>query len=52
MGSVLFHVGLLVIFFGHLAGLLMPISIFDALGVAHSFKQILASPASRRWLAG
>ncbi len=41
-GSVLFHVGVLVIFFGHLIGLLTPIEIFDALGISHSAKQILA----------
>ena len=41
-GSVLFHVGLIVIFFGHLIGLLTPIQIFDALGISHSAKQILA----------
>jgi nitrate reductase gamma subunit len=42
IGSVLFHVGVLVIFFGHLGGLLTPIWIFDALGISHSAKQILA----------
>lgn len=42
LGSVLFHVGVLVIFFGHLVGLLTPIWIFDALGVSHSAKQVLA----------
>ena len=41
-GSVLFHVGVIVIFFGHLVGLLTPIQIFDALGISHSAKQILA----------
>lgn len=41
-GSVLFHVGVLVIFLGHLVGLLTPIAIFDALGISHSAKQILA----------
>ncbi len=41
-GSVLFHVGVLVIFFGHLIGLLTPIAIFDAMGISHSAKQILA----------
>lgn len=41
-GSVLFHVGVLIIFFGHLVGLLTPIAIFDAIGVSHSAKQILA----------
>lgn len=42
LGSVLFHVGILVIFFGHLIGLLTPIQIFDALGISHGFKQTLA----------
>ena len=42
VGSVLFHVGILVIFFGHLGGLLTPIWIFDALGISHGAKQILA----------
>lgn len=41
-GSVLFHLGVLVIFFGHLGGLLTPIALFDALGVSHGFKQGLA----------
>jgi nitrate reductase gamma subunit len=41
-GSVLFHVGVLVIFFGHLVGLLTPIWIFDAIGVTHGAKQTLA----------
>lgn len=42
VGSVLFHVGVLVIFFGHLGGLLTPIWIFDALGISHGAKQLLA----------
>ncbi|MBD9374197.1 respiratory nitrate reductase subunit gamma [Rhizobium sp. ARZ01] len=41
-GSVLFHLGVLFIFFGHLVGLLTPIAIFDALGISHSAKQMLA----------
>ena len=41
-GSNLFHVGILVIFAGHFVGLLTPIWVFDALGVAHSAKQMLA----------
>lgn len=44
-GSILFHVGVLVIFFGHLVGLLTPIGFFDALGISHSAKQILAIAA-------
>lgn len=41
-GSNLFHVGILVIFFGHFVGLLTPIAIFDALGISHGFKQWMA----------
>ncbi|OFX00514.1 MAG: respiratory nitrate reductase subunit gamma [Alphaproteobacteria bacterium RIFCSPHIGHO2_12_FULL_63_12] len=41
-GSVLFHVGILIIFAGHFVGLLTPIAVFDALGISHSAKQILA----------
>ena len=41
-GSVLFHVGVLVIFFGHLVGLLTPIAVFDAMGISHGAKQLLA----------
>ncbi len=41
-GSILFHVGILLIFFGHLVGLLTPIWVFDFLGVSHGAKQILA----------
>jgi len=41
-GSNLFHIGILIIFFGHLGGLLTPIGVFDALGISHSFKQGLA----------
>ncbi|UTP38443.1 respiratory nitrate reductase subunit gamma [Phenylobacterium sp. LH3H17] len=42
MGSVLFHVGVLAIFAGHFVGLLTPIWVFDALGVPHGAKQVLA----------
>jgi nitrate reductase gamma subunit len=42
LGSVLFHAGILIIFFGHLVGLLTPIWVFDALGVSHGAKQLLA----------
>lgn len=41
-GSVLFHVGILIIFAGHFVGLLTPIAVFDALGVSHGAKQMLA----------
>lgn len=42
LGSILFHIGVLVIFFGHLIGLLTPIWVFDALGISHGAKQLLA----------
>jgi nitrate reductase gamma subunit len=41
-GSNLFHVGILVIFLGHFVGLLTPIWVFDAMGISHGFKQLLA----------
>ena len=42
LGSNLFHMGILVLLFGHFVGLLTPINVFDALGVSHSFKQTTA----------
>ena len=42
LGSVLFHVGVLTIFFGHLFGLLTPLPLIEALGISHEAKQILA----------
>lgn len=45
IGSVLFHVGVLVIFFGHLVGLLTPVVVFDTLGISHGAKQVLAMAA-------
>ena len=42
VGSVLFHVGVLIVFFGHLVGLLTPIQVFEALGIGHGFKQLMA----------
>ena len=44
-GSVLFHAGVLIIFFGHLFGLLIPIQVFDFFGIGHGFKQGLAITA-------
>jgi len=45
LGSVLFHVGVLVIFFGHLFGLLVPIGIYEAFGIEPQTKQLLAAVA-------
>lgn len=42
LGSILFHVGVLLIFVGHLVGLLTPMVVWDALGVTHAAKQMLA----------
>ncbi|WP_432722521.1 respiratory nitrate reductase subunit gamma [Jeongeupia wiesaeckerbachi] len=44
-GSYLFHIGVLGVFFGHLVGLLTPLAVWDALGVSHSAKQLLAMVA-------
>ena len=41
-GSILFHLGVLMIFAGHFIGLLTPIEVFDAMGIAHGDKQMLA----------
>ena len=45
LGSNLFHLGILGIFFGHLFGLLTPMSVWHALGVAPESKQMLAMVA-------
>lgn len=45
LGNILFHVGLLGLFFGHLVGLLTPVQVWDALGITHSFKQMIAMVA-------
>lgn len=42
LGSYLFHIGVLGLFFGHLGGLLTPVAVWDALGVAHGTKQLIA----------
>ena len=41
-GSNLFHIGILGIFFGHLVGLLTPITVWHAIGVSAPAKQMLA----------
>jgi len=38
-GSILFHVGIIVVFGGHLVGLFTPVFILDALGIPHALKQ-------------
>jgi len=42
LGSVLFHVGILTVFFGHLAGLFTPVWILDTLGIPYALKQWMA----------
>ena len=42
IGSNLFHMGVLVLFVGHLVGLLTPINVVDAVGIGHGFKQLMA----------
>jgi len=44
-GNILFHLGILGLFFGHLVGLLTPVIVWDALGITHSFKQMIAMVA-------
>ncbi|MFV0245511.1 MAG: respiratory nitrate reductase subunit gamma, partial [Qingshengfaniella sp.] len=45
IGSVLFHVGVLFIFVGHLFGLLIPHQIYEAFGIHAEAKQLLAAIA-------
>ena len=45
IGSVLFHVGILLLFMGHFGGLLTPHEVYDALGVSVPAKQMLAVTA-------
>jgi len=44
-GSPLFHIGVLGLFFGHAAGLLTPVWVWDTLGVSHGAKQLVAMTA-------
>ncbi len=41
-GSILFHVGIITVFFGHLIGLFTPVWVLDAIGVPYWFKQWMA----------
>lgn len=45
IGSVLFHVGVLFIFVGHLFGLLVPHQIYEMFGIHAEAKQLLAATA-------
>lgn len=42
LGNILFHVGVLMVFFGHLFGLLTPLWFWEIIGVSHEAKQIFA----------
>ena len=56
IGSVLFHVGIITIFFGHLVGLFTPVWVLDAFGVPYWVKQwmavIIGGPAGIAALIG
>lgn len=41
-GSILFHAGIITVFFGHLIGLFTPVWVLDAFGVPHALKQWMA----------
>ena len=43
LGVTLFHGGVLVLLLGHLVGLLTPITVFEAVGITHAFKQAMAN---------
>ena len=45
LGSNLFHIGILGIFFGHLVGLLTPAAVWHAIGVSAAQKQMTAMVA-------
>lgn len=55
-GSILFHVGIITIFFGHLVGLFTPVWVLDAIGVPYALKQwmavIIGGPAGIAALIG
>jgi nitrate reductase gamma subunit len=40
--SIAFHVGILLLFFGHLVGLLTPTWLYEGVGMSAAFKQLLA----------
>ena len=41
-GSNLMHLGIIVLFFGHLIGLMTPVNLLDTFGIGHGFKQLMA----------
>jgi nitrate reductase gamma subunit len=42
LGSNLFHMGIIILFFGHLIGLMTPVTVFTTLGIGPGFKQTAA----------
>jgi nitrate reductase gamma subunit len=55
-GSILFHVGILIVFVGHLIGLFTPVWVLDSIGVPYGLKQwmavIIGGPAGIAALIG
>lgn len=45
LGNILFHIGILGLFLGHLFGLLTPVAFWGYIGVSHGQKQIFAMAA-------
>jgi len=45
LGSILFHVGILGLFFGHFVGLLTPAAVWHVLGISQGAKQVVAMAA-------
>jgi nitrate reductase gamma subunit len=45
VGNILFHLGIIGLLLGHVAGLLTPIWVWDMLGVTHGAKQLVAMVA-------
>ncbi len=41
-GSILFHVGILTVFVGHMVGLFTPVRVLDTLGIPYALKQWMA----------
>ena len=45
LGNILFHIGIIGLFFGHMVGLLTPVVVWDTIGISHGFKQMVAMVA-------
>ena len=45
LASIMFHIGIIGLFFGHAAGLLTPVWVWDTLGISHGAKQLVAMVA-------